>query len=409
MKNKPLKTIFHIDETEYENVYLQRIESPYTLIFDIESRADSRKKKYPMFTCITKEMMLLSDHIHELAIRLERVIRPIPPIAIKQFFMSCLKEEIQATNDIEGVHSTRKEIDLAIEQQQSPKNKFNVRLWGIVNKYQKLSAKEDIPFNSCQDLRNFYDDFVLDEVIKDDSKNKPDGILFRVGQVSVSDGIKDMHTGLYPESVIIETMEKALAILNDEEIPRLIRISIYHYLFGYIHPFYDGNGRTSRFVTSYFLTKSISALLGVRLSITIKKEKRAYYKLFEETNSLLNRGELTDFILGFMQIIEKALSETISILENKYQKYARYSKCLKKGHIRKQDLPIYNVLLQAALFSDEMGATVKAIAVTLRRHENTIQRNLQRLQEDTNHIIAHKAHKAYRYELNLAEFSLDCK
>lgn len=409
MKNKPLKTIFHIDEAEYEKAYSQRIESPYTQIFDIHIRENSHKKTYPMFTCMTKEMALLSDRIHELALRLERVIHPIPPIAIQQFFMSCLKEEIQATNDIEGVHSTRKEIDLAIEQQQSPQDKFNVRLWGIVNKYQKLLAKEDIPFNSCQDLRNFYDDFVLDEVIKDDSQNKPDGIFFRVGPVSVSDGIKDMHRGLSPEPLIIETMEKALDILNDKDIPILIRISVYHYLFGYIHPFYDGNGRTSRFITSYFLTHTISALLGVRLSITIKKAKRVYYRLFEEANNLLNRGELTYFILGFMRIIEKALSETIDILESKYQKYARYSACLNKGHIKKQDLPIYNVLLQAALFSDDMGATVKEIAGTLRRHENTIQRNLQRLQEETNHIIAHKAHRAYRYELNLAEFSLDCE
>ena len=65
---------------------------------------------------------------------------------------------------------------------------------------------------------------------------------------------------------------------------------------------------------------------------------------------------------------------------------------------------IYNILLQASLFSDNAGATIKEIAETLGKHENTVQRNLQRLQDETNYIIVHKGHRAYRYELNLDNF-----
>lgn len=76
-----------------------------------------------MFTCITPEMMLREQRINDLILKLERIIHPIPPIAIKQFFTSCLRDEIKATNDIEGVHSSRKEIDYALEQQQHPEEK----------------------------------------------------------------------------------------------------------------------------------------------------------------------------------------------------------------------------------------------------------------------------------------------
>ena len=180
-----------------------------------------------MFCCLTDTMRWWQERITELTIKLERLTQPLPHIAINQFFTSCLREEIKATNDIEGIHSTRKEIDQAIEQQQNPEERVNTRLWAIVNKYQMLLTKENIAFSTCQDLRNFYDEFALDEVVKDDPKNKPDGIYFRSGHVAVSDGLKDIHKGLFPESTIIATMNKSLILLNNKDIPILLRISLY--------------------------------------------------------------------------------------------------------------------------------------------------------------------------------------
>ena len=406
MKNKPLKTIFHIDTntTLYENVYSQRFNSPYTQKLGINTRKNTNGQFFEMFCCLTDTMMLSQQKITELIITLERLIHPLPPIAINQFFTSCLREEIKATNDIEGVHSSRKEIDQAIDQQQNPEERLNIRLWAIVNKYQMLLTKENIAFMTCQDLRKFYDEFVLDEVMKDTPKNKPDGTYFRTGPVSVSNGLKDIHNGLFPESEIIAVMNKSLELLNDESMPILLRISLYHYLFGYIHPFYDGNGRTSRFITSYYLAHNIHPLLGVRLSVTIKKAKRIYYKLFEDANTLINRGELTYFVFGFMKIIEKALQEIIDILSQKSELFQSLQKELNSKNIKKSDKKIYNILLQASLFSDNAGATIKEISETLGKHENTVQRNLQRLQDETNYVIVHKGHRAYRYELNLDNF-----
>lgn len=404
MKNKQLKTIFHMDDSLVDLVYNDRFNNPYSIKLGIHTKKTAAGHSYEMFTCLTSEMMLLSQKISSLTLKLERVINPIPPIAVKQFFTACLRDEIKATNDIEGIHSTRKEIDHALDQQFNPEERKNTRLWGIVNKYQKLITQENIAFKTCKDLRRFYDDFALDEVIKTDPDNAPDGIYFRQRSVSVSDGLKDIHTGLYPETEIISAMTAALNILNNEEIPLLIRISLYHYLFGFIHPFYDGNGRTSRFITSYYLARSNSPLLAIRLSVTIKRAKRFYYKLFDDANQLLNRGELTYFILGFLVIFERSLTETIEILERKANQFYHYQKLLSERNDKKQDKKIYNVLLQAALFSDGLGATVKEIAETLGKHENTVQKNLQRLQEESDYIIVHRSHRAYRYELNLQKF-----
>ena len=55
---------------------------------------------------------------------------------------------------------------------------------------------------------------------------------------------------------MIETMDAALKTLHSQDFPLLVRLGLFHYFFSYIHPFYDGNGRTDRFITSYFLKKN---------------------------------------------------------------------------------------------------------------------------------------------------------
>ena len=401
MTSKPLKIIFHMNAKEAEEEYLMRFNNPSTLKLGIFTKPDAQGKKYEMFTCITMEMMLLSQKITDLIFKLEQIIQPIPPIAIRQFFTACLREEIQATNEIEGIFSTRKEIDYALEQQQYPANRKSTPLWGIVNNYQKLISKEDIPFSTCEDLRKFYDDFAADEVINDDPRNTPDGEYFRKNSVSVNDGMKTIHVGLYPEEEIISTMTKALNILNNESIPLFIRVSLFHYIFGFIHPFYDGNGRTSRFISSYYLTHSKNPLLAIRLSGTIKRGKRLYYKLFEGANNVLNKGELTHFVLGFLSIYEKSLLETIKILERKTTLYQEYLECLNAKIKNKNELKIYTIMLQASLFSDHAGASLKEIANTTGVHENTVQRKLSAIED---HVIVHREHRAYRYELNIQSF-----
>lgn len=102
---------------------------------------------------------------------------------------------------------------------------------------------------------------------------------------------------------MIETMDAALKILHSQDFPLLVRLGLFHYFFAYIHPFYDGNGRTDRFITSSFLKKNFHLLLGLRRSVYIKRNRRAYYKLFEETDSEINRGDLTPFLQGFLKIL----------------------------------------------------------------------------------------------------------
>lgn len=81
-----------------------------------------------------------------------------------------------------------------------------------------------------------------------------------------------------------------------------MRVSLFHYLLGYIHPFYDGNGRLSRFLTSNYLCDD-NPFLALSLSQHIYAHKEAYYKAFTITNDPRNRGDLTYFVLSFLKLL----------------------------------------------------------------------------------------------------------
>ncbi len=404
MKNISLRTLFHINEHEWNSTYNTLINSPLTHILDFSITPGNSQKQFPAFFYYTDELVKIITDILPDTNELATIIKDIPPIAIDSFYRTCLIEEIKSSNDIEGVASTRKEIRIALEEQGNTYASKNVRLWSTVNKYAKLQTEQDIPFMDSIDLRSFYDEFISDEIRRIDPNNLPDGETFRSGPVDVWSKTKVIHHGLMPESRIIASMNKALEILHDNNIPSLVRVAIYHYLFGYIHPFYDGNGRTSRFITSYYLSRIISPLVAIRLSITIKKSLRTYYKIFRDTNSYGNRGDLTPFITGFLWIIQKSIIRVKTILKDKHSQLDYYSNLLNGFNFisDKTDKSICFVLLQAALFSED-GATLSEIAGTIGKNDRTIRTHLSSLPKD--YVIINTNHRAHRYMLNLKSLS----
>ena len=101
----------------------------------------------------------------------------LPGVALRQYSQKCLIDEIVLTNKIEGVHSSRKEIDDALEilSKQSQEKGKQQRFVGLVNKYLKLITKDSIALASCKDIRALYDEMFLDEVIAEDAHHAPDG------------------------------------------------------------------------------------------------------------------------------------------------------------------------------------------------------------------------------------------
>ncbi|MBQ4100328.1 MAG: Fic family protein [Oscillospiraceae bacterium] len=232
--------------------------------------------------------------------------------------------------------------------------------------------------------------------------NAPDGTIFRKDLAQVNNEFQQpIHKGAYPEKRIIELMEQSLNILNNKDIPVLIRISVFHYLFGYIHPFYDGNGRTSRFISSYLLSKEFAFLIGYRLSYTIKENINSYYKAFKECNLEINRGDLTPFIIMFLSIIHESFKNLYDALNNRKIALNSHFEIIKNiPGLSEDDIKFCKILLQAALFS-EKGMTKDVLSETLKISLSSVDKRLKKIKE-IDLLVLQKGERKHRYSIDLA-------
>lgn len=390
-----LSHLFYKNKDEYIALYEKRISSESTCILPIKIGQNKA------FYCLCPEIHDISIKILQLDKKISEIRKKLPDVALVQFADKCLIDEIKLTNDIEGVYSTRRELTNVLNEMDGKGKKK--RFWGLLNKYKMLASDIEFPLNTSTDIREIYNDLVLKEVCEDSAENAPDGEIFRKDMAEVTTATqKVIHRGTYPEAKIIQLMEQALNILNQKDIPILIRISVFHYLFGYIHPFYDGNGRTSRFISSYLLSKEFEYLIGFRLSYTIKEHIKAYYEAFKECNSEINLGDLTPFIIMFLNIILESFENLYEALEKRQNQLLKYSEINNK-QMPEELRSCAFILIQAALFANE-GITKKQIEKELQISPSTVDKRLVKLRQ-MNMLIEEKSGRAIRYMINLDKLS----
>lgn len=399
MPYENLSSIYYKRPADWKHEYLLRFKNSLTRHFPLSIHQYGYTARHPLFYCYTEESALLQDKILTIFSGFQNMLKDIPGAGIKQFLTSCLVNEIKSSNDIEGVRSTRKEIRTALMV--APEERPGVRLGGIVGKYAKIIQEETFNFSTCEDLRSLFDEFIADEIRRSDPSLLPDGKLFRASSVDVVSATqKTIHRGLYPEEKIIQYMQTALDILNNPGLPYFNRIAIFHFLFGYIHPFYDGNGRMSRFITSCLLAQHLHPTIALQLSVLIKQQRRKYYQLFSMTESDINKGDLTPFIIGTLKFIHAAISYTDSTLRKKLTSYRKYQQKISALNLKDQTtMSIYDILLQASIFSD-LGATSAEIQATIHKTENTVASRLKQIPAGV--LKCQKSSRPYHYSLRLS-------
>lgn len=396
MEYELLSKIFYKKPTEYESIYSARFNSEASIKLPIKIHENIG------FIFNANEITKLLVKIHKTNNKINLLRTHLPNVAINSYIIKSLKDEIALTNDIEGVRSTRKEIEDAIDSIKSDKS---ARFKGLVDKYFKLISNEIIPLNNCEDIRTIYDALVLPEIEKE---NLPDGILFRKEPVQVVSATqKEKHREIMPESKIIESLDLCLNFLKNDDIDNLIKISAFHYLFGYIHPFYDGNGRTSRFISSYLIKNELDVLLALKLSYTIKNNINKYYKAFDICNDMKNKGDITFFIITFLDLLSQAsddLYTKIADLNDQLNYYDNVINILvNENFLNDKQAKCIFILCQNRLF-DDTYMNMNILTGLLEKSETTTRKILKSL-ESKNMIVKCKNKNQYLYSANLDSLS----
>ena len=121
---------------------------------------------------------------------------------------------------------------------------------------------------------------------------------------------KVIYTPPEGENVIRDLLGNFETYLNDKNgIDPLIAMTILHYQFEAIHPFYDGNGRTGRILNVLYLTlNGLLDLPVLYLSSYVIKYKSEYYKLLLRVTT---HGEWDAWIAFMLDAVEKTAHDTI--------------------------------------------------------------------------------------------------
>ena len=369
------------DNQKFEELYKNKFNSSSSVKFDLYI------KDYQAFFTYDVEIMKLISKIKELDNKVNKLLSNLPISAINQYLRKIMVEEIEYSNKIESIVTSKNDINNTVNEIEKKIHSKN-RLRGIVEKY-FLMNDEELKLETSIDIRKLYDEMLYAEIILEDPNNLPDGKVFRKDSVHVYNGGRSIHNGIVPEDKIINYMDKALNILNDSEIDILIRVAIFHYLFGYIHPFYDGNGRINRFISSYALSKNYNKIIGYKLSMLIYQNLSTYYEAFNHTNDIRNRADISTFIYSFLYIVYQTYIKIEEEILEVIKKYDYYKDIVSSLTIlNKLEKDFLLLLVQTSIFK-ESGITKMNIQNILNKGNTTVTaylskfRNLELLQEET--------------------------
>lgn len=384
MAYRPLKTVFHQhDAKTVDHEHRFRLQLPSTLRFAYPVGEND------LFVVVTRELATKMEQVWRNELRLAELWIQLPGAARHHYVYSLLIDEIQASNQIENIHSTRHEIGEALEaaRRNNGPGIARKRFQEMASAYMALfqsGAPVKLP-DTLRDVRELYDSLLGDEIGEDDIL---DGELFRKSPVSIYDygSAEPVHRGATDEAEINQRLGTMLQIHDLYDGPELALAFIEHFMLEHTHPFYDGNGRFGRFLLALRLGNLLSTPTALSLSSGIMKEKSAYYAAFINAEHPMNRGEATFFVEAMVQTLLHAQEERLVFLTQKSDELRRLTEVCeawqddnpeKLTHYEQQTLFL---LGQVHLLGPRSGASWDEIANYQKRSKQTVRPALDSLE-----------------------------
>ena len=107
-----------------------------------------------------------------------------------------------------------------------------------------------------------------------------------------------------PADLVAEEVSDLFKWYEDSDLHPLIKSSIFHYEFEFIHPFADGNGRTGRLWQTLILRKWEPIYTYLPIESMILEHQADYYAALNAANT---QGSATVFIEFMLEMILEAL------------------------------------------------------------------------------------------------------
>lgn len=245
----------------------------------------------------------------------------ITPYGKQRLLTKSIIEEAIASSQLEGAVTTTPMAKKILVENLPPKNKSEQM---IVNNYKTMQA-----------LQNDYVDkklskemlFELHALITKNTVNADKIYRYRIDadNITLNDQIKYIYHVPPKEKFLESEMERLVLFANDESkegfIHPIIKAIFLHFWIGYLHPFYDGNGRLARTLFYWYLLKNdYWAVQYLPISLVIKESPAKYGMAFvyAEQDDL----DLTYFYDFHMRKIMQAQKNFVDYLHRKTEENA---------------------------------------------------------------------------------------
>ena len=253
-------------------------------------------------------------HFEGLEKQLERILekkteldklRPIPTYALKSIKESLMIEWTYNSNSIEGNTLTLQETKMVIEEGFTIKGKSLREHFEAVNHQEAIELVESLISDSYilkeTDILNIHE-LVLQKIEKDFAGR------FRTSGVRISGANFVPPNALKIDEYITELTDWT----NTSDMNIVLKSAIFHHRFVWIHPFFDGNGRTARLLFNLLLMKE-----GFPPAIILKNDRKKYYDALNSANN----GNYSKLVLLILQALERSLDIYLGSLNNTYDDY----------------------------------------------------------------------------------------
>lgn len=262
----------------------------------------------------------IKDRIEE-KLELLNSYRPLPDPAVRKLREQFEIEMTYNSNAIEGNSLTLKETYLVINE-------------GITIKGKPL--KDHLEARSHKEALDY-----LYELVEKEKRNTLSEMLIRsLNQIVMRDTDKEW-AGKYrnslvliggadhkpPEAIEVPEMMRKLVVwfnVNRKKLHQVELASMLHHKLVSIHPFFDGNGRTSRLMMNVVLMQA-----GFPLVMVLKNDRKRYYR----TLNGADKGNYRPFVNFIAQAVERTIDIYLKVLTPKQktkEKFILLSELAKK-------------------------------------------------------------------------------
>ena len=300
----------------------------------------------PPFT-ITPKILNLVGEITEVLTKLEMLSFNID---LKLRKISKIKT-ITGTLQIEGNTLTEEKVTAILEGKRvlgSLKEITEVK--GAIALYENI---DKFDYQNLDDLLKAHK-ILMQDLLKDAGS-------FRNSNVGVGNLSEIVH--IAPPAKQIPMLMQNLFDWLKVDIHPLIKSSVFHYEFEFIHPFVDGNGRIGRFWQTLILYNWKKVFLNIPIESIVRDTQDEYYKIIEKSSEMADSYPFIEYMLESILTICKETLQNVPINDLKNDPKKRINKILE-------------------FIKENKFITIKELADKLNVSEKTIKRDLDKLKKD---------------------------